>query len=211
MSDELRGRSVALVGRGTELDRAIAVRCAEAGASVALGTVADVKDQEFAMNSIANETWSVGVPNFVRLMFAWNADAARAFAQEVDERHGPCDVLVVNGSVWSRAPFEDLSEEEWENALRGTLTAPFIVAQAFGRRMAQRGRGLILLVSPERPDGDFAERAGLAGVRALANGIQAWGSAEGVRCVLLDGGGMDQAGAGASSAWDVIREFAAGG
>lgn len=186
MSDELRGRAVAIVGRGADFDRQVAVLCAEAGAGLALATVADTKDQEFAMNSIANEAWSIGVENFVRQMYAWNADAAGAFARETQERFGGCDAVVVNSSVWSHAPFEELTEEEWENAVRGSLTVPFIVAQAFGRGMAKRGVGLVVVVAPARADGDIAERAALGGIRALVAGIEAWGKAEGVRCVLFD-------------------------
>lgn len=187
MSGELSGRAVAIVGRGTDFDRRVAVLCAEAGAALALGTVADTKDQEFAMNSIANEAWSIGVENFVTQMYAWNAEAAANFARETEQRYGGCDAVIVNSSVWSRAPFEELSEEEWENAVRGSLTVPFMVAQAFGRGMAKRGRGLIAIVAPARPDGDLAEQASLGGVRALAAGIAAWGRREGVSCRLFDG------------------------
>lgn len=186
MSGELRGRVVALVGRGTEFDRRVAVLCAEAGASIALGTVADTKEQEFAMNSIANETWSIGVENFVRQMYSWNAVEAEAFVDQCEDRMGPCDVLVVDSSVWSHAPFEELTEDEWENTFRGSLTAPFMLAQAFGRRMNKRGAGLILIVAPARPDADVAERTAHGGLRALAAWIAAWGERDGVRCRLLE-------------------------
>ena len=44
MSSSLEGKVVALVGRGTDFDRAVAVGCAERGAMIALGTVANVQD-----------------------------------------------------------------------------------------------------------------------------------------------------------------------
>jgi len=204
MSDDLRGRVVALIGRGNDLDRRIAVLCAEAGASLALGTVADTKDQEFAVNSIANEAWSIGVENFAHQMYAWNADAAAGFARATEERLGSCDVVVVNSSVWSRAPFEELTEEEWENAVRGTLSVPFMIAQAFGRGMASRGTGLIVVVSPQRDDGDLAEQAALGGVRALVAGLAAWGRSEGVGCVLVDGAETLAAEAGGAAVFALI-------
>ncbi|MDZ7728959.1 MAG: SDR family NAD(P)-dependent oxidoreductase [Dehalococcoidia bacterium] len=200
----MNGKVVALVGRGTDLDRAIAVQCAEAGASVALATVADVQEQEFAVNSIANEVWSIGGAHFVRLMYAWEADQATSFADECWDRLQRCDALVINSSAWSRAPLEELSADEWDNTVRATLTTPFIVAQAFGRLMVREGAGRIVVVSPERPNGDLSEAAALAGLRATIAGMQREWGPEGVGFHLLDGPDADEAGA-ASRVFELLQ------
>lgn len=177
---------VALVGRGTDFDRAVAVGCAERGAKIALGTVANVQDQEFPLNSIANEIWSIGGDHFAQLMFAWEEDEANAFGQECRDKLGGCDALVINSSLWSRTPFEEMSADAWENTLRATATTPFVLTHVVGREMARNGGGLILVVAPAHADGDVAERAALAALReAIDAVIEAWDERR-VRVELLD-------------------------
>ncbi|NUN93094.1 MAG: LUD domain-containing protein [Verrucomicrobiae bacterium] len=91
---------MALIGTGSELDRAIAVACAEAGADIALGTVDRSQEQDFGMNSIANELWAIGREHFVRVMDATEATEAASFADEAWDRLGRCDALVARtGSI----------------------------------------------------------------------------------------------------------------
>lgn len=89
------GRVYALIARGDDTDRAIAVAFAEAGASVAIGTVDQVQAEEFATASIANEVWAIGRPQFSFPLDAANASHVEAFANEVVLRLGRCDGLVL--------------------------------------------------------------------------------------------------------------------
>ena len=98
MTAELEGRVIALVCRGSEADRAIAVALAEAGANLALGTVTRTQDEEFSTASIANEVWAMGREQFNRVIDA--ADPAEA--AEVAER-----TLVMGGSPLGRGKFVD--------------------------------------------------------------------------------------------------------
>ena len=88
----LAGRVVAVIGTGSELDRAVAVRCAEAGADIALGTEGDARDQDYAMNSIANEVWAIGREQFVTVLTG--ADGIGELVHEARARLGRCDVVV---------------------------------------------------------------------------------------------------------------------
>ncbi len=95
MSVDLTGKVVALIGTGSEADRAVTMACAEAGAQLALATHSGEQAQEFAMNSIANEAWAVGADQFVVTMDAVEPGAVTAFAAEVMRRYGRCDAVVV--------------------------------------------------------------------------------------------------------------------
>jgi 7-alpha-hydroxysteroid dehydrogenase len=85
---------LALIGAGGDFDRAIAVAAAEAGADLALGTVTRDETQEFAINSIANEAWTLGREQFAVVLDSLDASAVAAFAEETWDRYGRCDVLV---------------------------------------------------------------------------------------------------------------------
>ena len=46
------------------------------------------------------------------------------------EKFGRLDVLINNASVWLRAPFLKITEEEWDLALDINLKGSFFTAQA---------------------------------------------------------------------------------
>ncbi|MCE7928156.1 MAG: SDR family NAD(P)-dependent oxidoreductase [Chloroflexi bacterium CFX7] len=179
------GRAVALIGTGSELDRAIAVACAEAGADIALGTVDRSQEQDFGMNSIANELWAIGREHFVRVMDATEATEAASFADEAWDRLGRCDALVASHELFAAVELDELSPDEWERSLRVNLTGPFLAGQAFGRLMERQGSGTIVFVTVERPGGDAAWTAAKAGLDGLADHIgRAWGEAGVSACVV---------------------------
>ncbi|GAA2381884.1 SDR family oxidoreductase [Dactylosporangium salmoneum] len=82
------------------------------------------------------------------------ADVLR-FVAEVEGRYGRADVLVNNAGIASIAPAEDTTAQQWRRVLDVNLTGPFLLCQAFGRRMLVRGTGSIV---------NIASVAGLLGV-----------------------------------------------
>lgn len=91
----LDGRVYAIIGRGDDTDRAVAVALAEAGAAVAIGTVSPARAEEFAAASIANEVWAIGRGQFSFPLDATNAGHVEAFANEIVIRLGHCDGLIL--------------------------------------------------------------------------------------------------------------------
>lgn len=172
MSEPLAGRVVAVIGDGEPLHRAVAVTLAEAGADVALGTIA--RGHEFAVASIANEIWAIGRQHFFTALDADNPEHAAAFADETWDRLKHCEALVWVPENTEPVPLDELSHEEWEVGLDRGLTAPFLAAQAFGRLMERSGAGRIVLVAPS-PTGNAATAAAAGGLQGLVNAINsAW-------------------------------------
>ncbi len=60
--------------------------------------------------------------------------------------YGTVDVLVNNAGMPSVAPAENLSLADWRAVLDLNLTAPFLCAQAAGRIMLAKGKGVIVNV-----------------------------------------------------------------
>jgi NAD(P)-dependent dehydrogenase (short-subunit alcohol dehydrogenase family) len=77
------------------------------------------------------------------------------FVAEVEARYGRADVLVNNAGIASIAPAEETSAAQWRKVIDVNLTGPFLLCQAFGRRMLVRGTGSIV---------NIASVAGLLGV-----------------------------------------------
>jgi NAD(P)-dependent dehydrogenase (short-subunit alcohol dehydrogenase family) len=106
--------------------------------------------------------------------------------------YGTIDVLVNNAGIPSVVPAEDLSVEDWRAVLDLNLTAPFLCAQAAGRIMLAKGKGVIVNV------GSVFSRLGMPGRVAYSvskhglDGLTAtlgveWGP-RGVRVVSVNAG-----------------------
>lgn len=164
----LQNMVVALVCRGSEADRAIAVALAEAGADLALGTITPVQVEEFSTASIANEIWAIGREQFNSVLDSADPSAAAAFAAEVIDRLGRCDAVVIAPGPVPSVDFDELSRDEWDVIASSGLTAPLISAQAFSRVIERGGGGAIVLVVDAAPHGDVAGTILNEGLRAMA-------------------------------------------
>ncbi|HCV00430.1 MAG: hypothetical protein CL897_00665 [Dehalococcoidia bacterium] len=149
--DVLAGKVIAAIGGGDDYHRAVAVTVAEAGASVALATFNSLPQQEFAVNSIANEVWAVGREHFADVIEASDPDQMGDFAQKTWGELGPCNCLVVISSL--PTPSSDSPVEE-KRAFAGRHRTPLLAAQAFGQLMRQQGVGVVIFVAPERDPAD---------------------------------------------------------
>lgn len=154
---ELAGSVIAIVCRGSDADRAIAVALAEAGADIALATISRLQSEEFSTASIANEVWALGREQFNRVIDAANPVDAASFSEEVCDRLGRCDAVVIAPGPTPDVDFDELSRDEWDPMVAGGLSAPLISAQAFSRVIERGGGGTIVLVD------DAADHANLAG------------------------------------------------
>lgn len=163
----LEGKVVALVCRGSDTDRAIAVALAEAGADVALGTVTRAQVEEFATASIANELWAIGREQFNTVTSASDPVDAASFAEEVCDRLGRCDALVIAPGSVALVDFDELSRDEWEPMLETNLTAPLVLAQAFSRVLERGGGGTVVFVDDTTSHEDLAGSVLSEAIRTL--------------------------------------------
>jgi 2-deoxy-D-gluconate 3-dehydrogenase len=106
-----------------------------------------------------------------------NRGAVEDFASAVSNGERPIDILVNNAGTISRAPAVEHSLSTWDTVVDVNLRAPFVLAQAVGATMVERGYGkMIFTASLLSFQGGIlvpsytAAKSGLAGlVKALAN------------------------------------------
>ncbi len=149
--DALSGQVIATIGGGDAHHRAVAVAAAEAGASIALATFNAIPDQEFPVNSIANEVWAIGRDHFTEVIEASDPEQMGAFAQKTWSRFDRCDAIVVVSSLPTPAPDSPIEEKR---AFAGRHRTPLLAAQAFGQLMREQGGGAVVFVAPERDPAD---------------------------------------------------------
>jgi 3-oxoacyl-[acyl-carrier protein] reductase len=73
-------------------------------------------------------------------------DVDRAFA-EVEEAHGPVEVLVANAGITKDTLVLRMSDDEWSDVIETNLTGSFRVAKRAAKGMLRLRRGRIVLIS----------------------------------------------------------------
>ena len=132
---------VAVVTGGTKgIGRAISLALAEAGANVAVVSRTANVELESEINALG------------RKFFHHSADLTdrsqtRNIMPVVVENMGDVNILVNNAGIIPRSPAVDFSDADWDATLEIDLTAAFILSQAAGRLMIQKGRGKIINIA----------------------------------------------------------------
>ena len=162
---------IAVVTGGTKgLGRAIAVALAEAGADIMVVS-------RTAEKGVEDTILSLGRRYFHHPTDLTKRDQTRMVIPTAVEKMGGIDILVNNSGIIRKAPIIDYSEEDWDTVLEIDLTAVFVLSQAAGRIMLQKGRGKIVNIAStvafqgaSNVVGYVVAKHGVAGLtKALAN------------------------------------------
>lgn len=158
----LDGLGAVVTGATGDIGGAIARVLADQGARVGL-----VARRAERLEELATEMRHGGAEVSVSPCDVTDTDAVSDAAETVSEAIGPIDILINNaGGARFTAPVLDINEPGWSKTVALNLTAPFLVSQAFGRSMIERGEGSIVNVGS------------LSGLRHLP-GMAAYSAAKG--------------------------------
>jgi NAD(P)-dependent dehydrogenase (short-subunit alcohol dehydrogenase family) len=128
--------------------------------------------------------------------------AVEAFVAEQIAAHGVPHGLVVMTYASTAKRFEDLTTEDFDMANHGNLTATFALARAVGQRMAEQGRGSMVLFSsmygsvapdpavyaaPMNPN-PIEYGVGKAGIQQMARYLAVHWGHQGLRCNSISPG-----------------------
>ncbi|GAA0516258.1 2-deoxy-D-gluconate 3-dehydrogenase [Paractinoplanes deccanensis] len=162
----LDGRTAVVTGGSSGIGRAMAVALGRAGARVIL-----VARRVAALEETVGELRGHGVSADAISADLAVREAVTTVAAQIIERYGAPDVLVNSAAVNRRPPMDRLTEDDWDVTLAANLTAPFLLGQAFGPLMAERGWGRIINVVSQQAfraygnSGAYgAAKAGLVGL-----------------------------------------------
>lgn len=132
---------IAVVTGGTKgIGKAIALALAEAGADIAVVSRKPNPEVEKYIRDLGHR------------YFHYSADLTKrnetsAVIPAIVEKIGDINILVNDAGICPRAPAEHFPEESWDATLEIDLSAVFILSQAAGRIMLQKGKGKIINIA----------------------------------------------------------------
>ena len=189
MADIFRfdGKTIAVIGAGSGIGRAVATGAADHGARVACfdvnGDAARAAADEIVRRGGAATPGTVDITD---------ADATDRVLGEVAAASGGIDGVVCTPGINVRKKLLDYSEEEFDRVVRLNLKGSFNVVRSAGRLMTSRGRGSIVMFSSIRSQvvepGQAIYAMTKAGIVQLVRGAACEFGASGVRVNALGPG-----------------------
>jgi 3-oxoacyl-[acyl-carrier protein] reductase len=166
----LEGQVAIVTGGGRGIGKAIALRLAREGADVGIIDV-DGKSAEATTEEIRQlKHRAVATEADVA-----NVNAVGAAVKEIVGALGRVDILVNNAGIEKRAPFLEISPDDWQRQLTVNLSGTFYCCQAAAREMAKRRYGRIVnlssvagLIGPIDLAAYGAAKAGIVGLTRAA-------------------------------------------
>ncbi len=197
----LDGKVVFITGAARGQGRAHALTCAREGAEVIvtdladaiasvaypLGTSDDLAETVEQIKSLGKTPLSLQVD--VRDQEQLNDAVAQGIA-----RFGAIDALIANAGIWARAPFWELTEDQWGDMIDVNLSGVWRTAKAVTPHMISRQSGSIVItgsVNSVEPGENFAHYvASKHGVIGLMKNIAVELAPFGIRCNSVNPGAV---------------------
>jgi glucose 1-dehydrogenase len=168
----LAGKVALVTGSSRGIGRAIALRFAREGADVAINFSRD----EAPARDVLAEVETIGRRGIVIKANLANVSETRAMVDEVVSRFDRLDVLVNNAGIEKKAPFWEVTEQDYDKVVDVNLKAVFFASQAMVQHLRQAKRpGRIINISSVHEDLPFpgfaSYCASKGGVRMLTRNL----------------------------------------
>ena len=149
---DLQGRIALVTGAAQGIGRAIALELSQAGATLAIADINEVK-----LAQVAAEIEALGGTAAAFRLDVSSQESIEAGAKAILERFGKVEVLVNNAGITRDNLMMSMKRAEWDLVLAINLTGPFLLTQALLRPMIKNRWGRIVNMA------SVVGRAGQAG------------------------------------------------
>jgi NAD(P)-dependent dehydrogenase (short-subunit alcohol dehydrogenase family) len=140
MSRDSSGRVAVVTGGGSGIGQACAARLARDGHRVAIADIAPADQTESLIHEGGGECLAVRCD-------ISSGESVAAFAGQVFERFGRCDVLLACAGIYPVANLSETSWEDWRRVMSTNVDSLFHLAQAFVPGMVERRWGRFIAIS----------------------------------------------------------------
>ena len=149
--DELKGKVCLITAGSRTLGAEITRQMARNGAHV----VVNYHQSKEAAVSLCDELESYQVKALPVKADVTNIDQVKHLVEETLTHFGQIDILINNFGPYIDTPFLDLKSSDFDRILTGNLRSTFLMTQAVGRLMKEKGNGHIINIAAT----DFKHRS----------------------------------------------------
>ena len=172
IDQRLAGKVALVTGSSRGIGRAIALRFAQEGADVAINYSRD----EAPAHDVLSEVEAIGRRGIVIKANLANVSETRAMVDEVVSRFDRLDILVNNAGIEKKAPFWEVTEQDYDKVVDVNLKGVFFASQAMVQQLRRTKRpGRIINISSVHEDLPFpgfaSYCASKGGVRMLTRNL----------------------------------------
>ncbi len=139
---KLKNKVALITGAARGIGFAVAKRFAEEGALVVL---ADVMDAE--LESARVKLADIAARVMTVKMDVSNRENVASAMDMIEKEMGPIDILVNNAGITRDAMLHKMTDEQWDQVIAVNLKGVYICGSEAGKRMRERGTGVILNTS----------------------------------------------------------------
>jgi len=139
----LSNRVAIVTGSGRGIGRAIALKLAEAGATV---VVNDIGESE-PVNSVVEEIKAINGQSLAIMADVSLASDVNGMVETTINTYGKIDILVNNAGIARDQLVMRMSDEEWDNVLNVNLKSVFLCTRAVLRHMVKQRWGRIISIA----------------------------------------------------------------
>jgi len=137
---DLSGKVAIITGSARGIGKEIALRLAEAGATVVVSDVADAEPAAEEIRKMGHQSLAVAAD-------VTSASDVAGMVEKVTAEYGRLDILVNNAGIARDQLLMRMSEEDWDAVLNVNLKSVFLCTRAVLRQMVKQRWGRIVSIS----------------------------------------------------------------
>ena len=174
----LTGKTAIVTGSARGIGQAIAIELARYGANVVITDI-------IPGNATVNKIKALKRKSFFIKVDVSKKQEVENLINETLKQFKKIDILVNNAGIFQPSPSETLKEEDWEKTININLKGYFLCAQAAGKYMLKRKKGVIINISSVAGLKGYAQGASYCaskgGIINLTNSLAAEWGPKGIR------------------------------
>lgn len=162
----LSGRTALVTGGSSGIGHTIAHTLGRAGAAVVI--VARRTEQ---LNRTLGELHDHAITAAAITADLANPEDITRLCHQAPTLFGDIDILVNNAANNIRRPMADLTNDDYDQTMAVNITAPYLLGQHFGPRMARRGWGRIINLGSQQSHRAFGDSGAYGISKAAITGL----------------------------------------